>query len=59
MAQRRWLTKVLVFVMLEAGALIGVPMRPDQIEDLTRLMNGTRLEQVVRRENDGDDDPPR
>lgn len=58
MARRGRLAKILVFLMLEAGALVGVPMRPDQIEDLTRLMNGTKLEQVVRRADDGDADPP-
>lgn len=58
MAKRGWLAKILMFVVLEAGALLGVPMRPDQIEDLTRLMNETLVEHVVRRENDGDDDPP-
>jgi hypothetical protein len=41
---------------LELGALAGVPTRPDQLEEITRLLNGTRIEWV--RESDRDGDPP-
>ena len=44
--------------MLEVGALAGAPIRPDDIENLTRLMHSTQVVQVVRREDDGDGDPP-
>ena len=55
MAQRRWLAKTLMFLMLELGALFGVPMRPEQIEELTRMMNGTKA--VELRHEEQDDDP--
>lgn len=57
MAQRHWLAKILMFLVLETGALVGVPMRPDQIEELTRIMNQTAVVSV-QREDDGDGDPP-
>jgi hypothetical protein len=57
-AWRRRLAQLLIYVMLEAGALAGVPMRPEEIEDLTRLMTGTKVVKVVRGEEDGDGDPP-
>ncbi len=44
--------------MLEAGAMAGVPMRPDQIVELTRMIHNTQVVQVVRREDLGDGDPP-
>jgi len=57
MAQWHWLAKILMFLVLETGALAGVPMRPDQIEELTRIMNRTAVVDV-QRQDDGDDDPP-
>ena len=57
MARRRnWLAKIFLYVVLEVGALSGVPMRPEQIEALMRSMNGTQVVEVLRRESDGD--PP-
>ncbi|HEV7668913.1 MAG TPA: hypothetical protein VGS22_10335 [Thermoanaerobaculia bacterium] len=58
--KRNLLAKIFLFAMLEVGALAGAPIRPDDddIENLTRLMHGTQVVQVVRRENDGDGDPP-
>jgi len=58
MAQRHWLAKILMFLVLETGALVGVPMRPDQIEELTRILNQTAVVNVQRREDDGDGEPP-
>ena len=58
MARRRWLAKLLVYMMLEVGALGGLPMRPDQIEELTQLIQKTRVVHVVRRTEDGDGPPP-
>lgn len=53
--KKRLLSKLLIYAMLEAGAIMGVPMRPDQIEEMTRLMNDAVIEEVVR-EDSGD--PP-
>ena len=53
--RRRWLAKLMLFAVLEVGALAGVPIRPDQIEELARLMNQTVATTVKRREADGDD----
>jgi len=57
-ARKRWLAKTLLYLILETGALLGVPIRLDQIEELTRIMNGAVVEEVVRREDDGGGDPP-
>ena len=56
--KRNLLAKIFLYAMLEFGALVGVPIRPDEIETLTRLMNSTQVVQVVKKENDGDGDPP-
>ena len=46
------LSKILLLVVLEAGALCGVPINPRQIEDLLDTMNRTKQEYVIREEND-------
>ncbi len=56
--KRNLLAKFFLYAMLEVGALAGAPIRPDDIENLTRAMSGTQVVQVARRENDGDGDPP-
>jgi hypothetical protein len=46
--------------MLEFAALAGVPMRPEEIQELMRQMNQPKLAHVLRDENDsgdGDTDP--
>jgi hypothetical protein len=43
---------------LELGVLMGVPMRPDQIEELMHQMNQPKLAHVLRSEDDAGDDPP-
>ena len=46
--------------MLEFAALAGVPMRPEEIQELMRQMNQPKLAHVLRDENDsgdGDADP--
>ncbi len=58
MAYRKsWLGKVLIYAVLEFGALLGVPVRPDQIEEMTRQLNNTVAE-VARPEKDPSGDPP-
>ena len=48
MSVRKRLAKVLVFAVLQFGALAGVPMSPEQIEKLMNAMHRTKT--VVRRE---------
>ena len=42
---------------LEMGVLSGVPMRPDEIQDLMHQMNQPKMAHVIRIENDIGDDP--
>jgi hypothetical protein len=53
----RLFAKVLIYAVLEVGAMLGVPMRPDDIEKMTRQMNNAVTE-AVRREEDPSGDPP-
>jgi hypothetical protein len=39
------------------GVLSGVPMRPDEIQDLLNQMNQPKMAHVLRTENDIGDDP--
>lgn len=58
MACKRWLATVFTYLMLEAGALLGA-VRPEQIEEITRLLSKTLVTEVVRRDAGGDPpDPP-
>jgi hypothetical protein len=54
---KRWLAKAILYVILELGALAGVPVRPEEIE---AIMNQSKASEVlvVRERGDGDD-PPR
>jgi len=58
LANQGLLAKLLLYLTLELGALVGVPMRADEIEELTRLMNGTQVVRLVEREPDGDPPEP-
>lgn len=54
--EKRWrLRRLLLFLVLEMGALLGVPMKADEIEELTRNMNRPAVI-VVERDDEGD--PP-
>jgi hypothetical protein len=46
---------LLVCVALEAGVLSGVPMRPDEIEELMRQMNRPALAHVLPTDDEGGD----
>jgi hypothetical protein len=48
------LRTILVCTMLEFAALAGVPMRPEEIEELMRQMNQPKLAHVLRDESDHD-----
>ena len=56
MARRRKLATVLAYLTLELGALLGVPVRLDQIQEMGRLLNGTVSARIERR--NGGDGPP-
>ena len=52
------LRTILVCTMLEFAALAGVPMRPEEIEELMRQMNQPKLAHVIPDESEhGDGDP--
>ena len=46
--------KLVLCVSLIFGALIGIPMRPDRIEETLRAMNNVKVQHVVHQENDRD-----
>lgn len=54
------LRTMLVCSMLEFAALLGLPMRPEQIEELMRTMNQPKVARTIPNEADHDDDgkPP-
>jgi len=50
---RKTLAKLLVFSVLQFGALVGVPMSPEEIDNLMNVMHRIKAEYVVKK-----DDPP-
>jgi hypothetical protein len=61
MSMRQRLRTILVCVVLEWSALIGMPMRPEEIVDLMQTMNSPKVAQTDRDEHDTADpsDPDR
>jgi hypothetical protein len=53
-AQKR-LRTILVCAVLEFGAMIGLPMRPDEIEALMRTMNQPKVTHTLPDETDNGD----
>ncbi|HYC88903.1 MAG TPA: hypothetical protein VEO54_06810 [Thermoanaerobaculia bacterium] len=51
MSLRKLLGKILIFGILELGALAGVPMSPEQIEKVMNVMHRTKVEHVVKKED--------
>lgn len=51
MSLKRTLARLLVFAVLEVGALCGVPMSPEQIEKLMNVMHRTKVEHVVKKDD--------
>jgi hypothetical protein len=47
-----------VCAVLETGVLVGVPMRPEEIQGVMRLMNQAVVAHVLPSEDDEGDDPP-
>ena len=58
MSLRKRLAKIFVYAVLEVGALCGVPMAPDQIERIMKLMDRAAVTDVLRNEDDEPKDPP-
>lgn len=53
--------ELLLCFVLQGGVLLGVPMRPDEIQKLMQSLSGPVIEQVVKDDDSGDgggDDPP-
>jgi hypothetical protein len=48
------LRKLVLCLSLIFGALIGMPMRPDRIEETLRAMNKIKIQRVIQQENDRD-----
>ena len=57
MSIRHRLRAILVCVVLEWSALIGVPMRPEEIVDLMQTMNAPRVVHTNPDEHESGDDP--
>jgi hypothetical protein len=51
---KKVLGKVLLFGVLEIGALAGVPMSPEQIERLMEVMNRVKIVRVIHKERDNE-----
>ena len=58
MSLKKRLRVLLACASLEIGVLVGVPMRPDQIEELLHQMNQPTLAHALPGEEDAGDDPP-
>ena len=52
MSLKRLLGKVLLFALLEVGAITGVPMTPQKIEELMEVMNRVQVVRVIHKERD-------
>jgi len=57
-ALKRRLRVIFVCSILQWGALVGVPMRPDEIRELMQQMNQPKLAHVLPTEDNDGDDPP-
>ena len=57
MSFKHRLRTLLCCVVLEMGALIGVPMRPDKIQELMHLLNNPKIAQTDPEKNTDGDQP--
>ena len=53
MSVKTWIRHLLVLVVLDFGALCGLPIPPEKIRQLLEVMNATRVERVVKIDTDG------
>ena len=51
------LRTVLCCSVLQIGALLGAPMRPEQIQELMRSLNAPKVAHTIRREKPSGDGP--
>jgi hypothetical protein len=58
MSLAKRLRVLVVCAALEIGVLSGVPMRPDEIQELMNQMNQPKVAHVLPSQNDEGDDPP-
>ena len=58
MSLKKRLRGLLACAALELGVVMGVPMRPEQIQELMHQMNQPTLAHVLRREDGAGDDSP-
>jgi hypothetical protein len=56
MRRRRLVGTVLAYLTLEFAALVGVPVRPEQVQEMTRLLKQSTAV-LVERQDSGDDPP--
>jgi hypothetical protein len=52
------LRSLLLCAALQFGVLAGVPMRPEQIEELMRQLSAPKLAQVLPTDEESGDGPP-
>ena len=57
MSWKKKLRVIVACLTLEAGVLLGMPMRPDEIKELMNQMNQPKLAHVLK-EEDEEGDPP-
>ena len=57
MSIRHQLRTIVVCAVLEWSALIGMPMRPEEIVDLMQTMNAPKIVRTTPDEHDAVDDP--
>ena len=56
-ALARRLRVVFVCSMLQWGAMMGLPMRPDEIQELMHQMNQPKMAHVLPTDEDDSDEP--
>jgi hypothetical protein len=52
MSLKHKLRKILLITSLGIGSLLGVPMSPEEIEELLCQLSQPKIEMVVEKEND-------
>ena len=57
MSRNRQLRKILLCLGMEGAALLGAPIRPDEVEDLLRNAQLAKVESTIAQEQEGTDDP--
>jgi len=50
---RKLLSQLFLFAVLEVGAIGGVPMTPEKIQEIMQMMNRARAVFVVKKSGEG------